>query len=264
MIECCLQRRHLLEGGDRVLVVANVERLDLAQHPARRRQRPLHVGIEPDHGILAQRLAQHAHRADLEPRVTQDQLALEEGRAVRLAHREAIVDDRLRAHLATRPVLLRPEGKILGERDVLAHRSAEQLVERHGEGPGLDVPQGELDRAEGDRGGILAGVGRDLPRRHAARFAIGEVERVGADQRRGDLLPDHLAEMPPRRLAQAHQALVRLHLDDRLGRPAIEPRRPPERRVERHVHVSDFDIRDLHRLNAMRPEAPPCAWRQTP
>ena len=60
------QRRHLLEGGDRVLVVADVVGLDLAQHPARRRQRPLHVGIELDLRLLAQRLAQHPDGADLQ------------------------------------------------------------------------------------------------------------------------------------------------------------------------------------------------------
>ena len=91
------QRRHFLEGRDRILVVAHVVVGEHAQHPARRGQRPLHVGIEPDLGRRPQRLAQPAHGFDFEQRVAADQLALENRAAVLIAHCQAIVDDRFRA-----------------------------------------------------------------------------------------------------------------------------------------------------------------------
>ena len=156
------------------------------------------------------------------------------------AHRQAIVDHRFGRHLATLA-----EAEIFGEGDRVARLAAEERRQRLPPGFPAQVPKRNLDRAEGFDDARVVGVLDDLPGRHANAFARRDVERVLSREGLAHR-DDHRANIGRGRFAEADEAFVGLHFDNRLGRAGIKPASPPERRFERDVDRGHPDVRDFH------------------
>ncbi len=115
----------------------------------------------------------------------------------------------------------------------VAHRAAEELVDRHAEGLGLDVPERQLDA--GHR--LVAHAAQVLARgaQHVPVQALDR-PRILADQQRGQVL--HRARDAVRAaivaaFSPAHEAVVGLDANEGPGPPAA-------------VTVQGFHARDLH------------------
>jgi hypothetical protein len=121
------------------------------------------------------------------------------------------------------------------EPHAVAQRSAEELVDRHAERLGLDVPQGQLDAGHGlvrDAAAVLPDAAQHVPVEplDGARILTDQEIRQVLDAARDAVRAPVVAALAP-----AHQAAV--------GLDAHERPRPPAR-----VAMERFDSRDLHGL----------------
>ncbi len=173
-------------------------------------------------------------------------LALEERRAELLHHAPAVLAERFRRALTSCATDGVAHREVLGKRDALAQRAAEQLVDRHaGELP-ADVPQRHLDRAIGTDRIEAVGVVQRLHGRNGRSPAGVEVGGAAPEQSRRKLLPDQRRMAPVTRLADSGDAGARLDLDDDLRAAEIEARDPAVGGDERKVDLRRADRGDRH------------------
>ena len=107
---------------------------------------------------------------------------------MRLVQFDAIVGDFFRRRLALHLRSVAAQREIVGERDVLAHGAAEQLVERLVPRLAAQIPQRHLDGAEGHDAGAVVDRLHAGPVGQADILGAGDVEGVAADQA---LRPEH-------------------------------------------------------------------------
>ena len=137
-------------------------------------------------------------------------------------------------------------------RHEIAHRAAEQAIDRLVQCFAKDVPQGHLDR----------GLGERIERDRAADFSREpfDVARVIIDDRGAKIIVDEMLgrelvlAAPARRtgdFAEADDSRIigGLHLDDeerRHGMRSAPPALDRDRRLDRHADGDGFDAGDLH------------------
>ena len=117
-------------------------------------------------------------------------------------HAPAVLAELLWRALASRAADGVAHREVLGERDALAKRAAEQLVDRHaGELP-ADVPQRHLDRAIRADHVEAVGVVQRLHGRNGRRPAAVQVGGAASEQSRRKLLRDDRRVAPVPRFAE--------------------------------------------------------------
>ena len=200
----------------------------------RRRHAPDHVRVDPDLHVAADAVADRGDRVVVLLEVAAD-LELQLG--------VARVDERaglLRVRLG------RVDEEVADDRNPVAAEAAEQLRDGDAERLPLQVEQGDLD--PGDRvGADPAPVPRELL--HAVHEPL-DPQRILADEELRQLRVDDRLDRRQRRsgrLADPHQALVGVDLDEQARRRMPGAARPDQRLPHGGPHSDRFDLGDPHR-----------------
>ena len=226
-----LGRHRLLEPGD-------VERLDPAAEADRRGRIVGVVGVDHDGHLVADRAA---HRL-AQPHILVDpeaELELDRGKPlgdalVRLLDQ---IGERIAAAL---PIKAGGIGL-----DARAQRPAQQPMHRQPEMAGLQIPQRDVDRAQGlDREALLAVVAQPVV--EALPDRLGR-QRVGADQERLVEFDDRRGQARrAERLAPAAVAVLADDLDEARAAPLVPRLRIGERLGQRRFEDINLDVADFH------------------